>query len=205
MAENEAESGIQKRLSRSRWIGIAAGAVAALLLAFALYDFELPKKLYFKFHAPEETPIVIGDGSIKLESTKVAWNDWEYYPSGPDKADALSWSARDDNGKIKGIKHRQGSATADCANSKHCAIVVVYDDGSIVALRSGKKDGKGMTLISSRPFGSYTADGQYTLSYGTTDQPKVVRAYVWMVDNQDVQSKVPICTGQPCSVDIEYK
>lgn len=185
---------------------------AVLLAAAALL---LPWAVWLAFGQPKgevpDPPIIIGDGSILLrigketEFDELVWTRWTYHAPPGHEQEALTWSAPG-NKSVQGIKEK-GSASPGPMFRRLGAwgglLVVRYTDGTILQVRARETNGKGLTLISSRPLRDYRREGNRVLRFGDSTGPHVSEAYV-----QTTKEKIPLCQGRKageCTIEITYK
>jgi hypothetical protein len=193
------------KATRMRLVKVAAAGGAGLLALYGVYA------LYQRL-AARESPIIISDGgSVVIESPRVPFDEWDYYPGGQgaEQTQALSWSAPDASLRVKKVKKLGTSVERDCAQAKSCVTVVEYTDGTVIQVRTGQKDEKGMTIVSNRKYGDFLLSrDKKTLRYetpGQPGQPKVKNAYVWILPRSGAASTVNFCDQADCKIEVEYK
>lgn len=187
-----------------RRLALIGGVVAAVALAGAAYYFLIGPR-------GGETEIIVGDGSIRIQSVKVPWADYVYLPGGSKAGEALSWLSKKENGQIETVT--DGTATANCAGMKLCVIVLFYrsttnpQKEATVQLTSGKKgnSGRGLLVASSIPRKEYS-EPQNNVLVSNDASYKVYAAFVWTQNAQGTEQTTPLCVNSAnCQIKADYK
>lgn len=158
-----------------------------------------------------DPPILIGDGSILLQIGRQAelnglvWTRWTYHAPSGHEQEAMSWSAPG-NGSIQEIKEKGSPSSGRSLRRLRdwgVLLVVRYTDGTSLQVRARDRNGKGLTIISSRPLREFRREGDRILRYGDSGGPHVSEAFV-----QTSTAQTPLCRDKkpgPCEIEIHYR
>jgi hypothetical protein len=143
-----------------------------------------------------DTPIIVRDGSIVIESRLGGLNGWSgqgrnaiHHPDGAKSLAEL---------QVTG----PGARNATCEAKGHCAVVLRWSSGETVTI-TPRANRKGLRIESSVPFDDARwskSDGQWRLPLSESSAPTIT-----ITDRQGGGQEETICSGKGCGVEVHYK
>ena len=153
--------------------------------------------------AGQDTPVTIGEGSIEIESPMLEFSRFNFFfGAGQTQDDAHVW----ENPASKAMQRIDvdGNNRADCRGTVSCAIYVVFDDGSVVAVTTTQNNGRGLRVASTRKWSEYEKlNDTRTLIFRSASGPRITTAYL-LATRGNRTTRTDLCSGR-CTVRIHYE